>query len=70
MVNVLGFLWIASAIFGVGFQFFFQNVAYLIMYRHAKFQKSVTNGSVIFSGKGTYVAVFHKAGSTHFGISA
>jgi len=60
MVTVFGFLWITSAIFGVEFHFFLQNVAYLIMYRHAKFQRSVTDGSVIFSGEGTYVAVSHK----------
>jgi len=48
MVTVLGFSWINPAIFGVGFQFFLQNVAYLIMYRHAKFQRSVTDGSDIF----------------------
>jgi len=59
MVTVLGFSWLTSAIFGAGFQFFLQNVTYLIMYRHAKFQRSVTNSSVI-SGEGAYVAVLHK----------
>jgi len=62
MMTVSGFSWMTSAIFGVGLQFFLQSVTYLIMYQHAKFQRSVADGSVIliFSGEGAYVAVLHK----------
>jgi len=60
MVTIFGVSWITSAIFSIGFQFFLQNVDYLIMYRHVKFQRSVTDGSDIFYSKGVYVAVLHK----------